>query len=729
MKKELYVQLFSLHGLLRSENLEMGKDADTGGQILYVTELAKEFSKSEHVRKIDVFTRLLSDKSISPDYSEPLEMINDKLRIVRIQCGGRKYIRKELLWPSLEEYIDRTISFIKKEGDLPDIVHGHYADAGYIAMSLSKYFGTPFVFTGHSLGRSKFDRLLKEGMKEEDILKKFKIDHRINVEEEILKSADLVIASTSHEINQQYGIYKNNSGPEFSVIPPGFDLQKFYPFYHEKTGGGSQSEKEKFALMNVKNEMNRFFINSDKPPILTICRPEKRKNINGLIESFGKDKELQAIANLAIFAGLRKDISQMEENEKSVLTEMLLLMDKYDLYGKMAIPKTNDFEYEVPALYRHAAEMNGVFSNIALIEPFGLTLIEASASGVPIVATSHGGPNDILQNLKNGLIVDPKKPEQVSHAIKKIITDKELWNQFSRNGVLNVKKYYTWESHCSRYFEELKKILRKDRKKAGPSSLKNFIGKRMNILNYLLVTDIDNTLIGNDNTNLPALREIIRSNRSWLGFGVATGRTIESATEYLNSFGIEPPDIYITSVGTEIFYKSISFNEKGWSTHISRKWYPDRIKELLSQFSFLEYQEGNTQRSFKISYYMRPNTDHLAQIHHILKKSNMYYTLIYSHDKFLDIVPHRASKGKAIKYLSQKWNIPSANILVCGDSGNDEAMLRGGVKGVVVSNYSSELEKLKGLKNIYFSEGESATGIINGLNHFNFLNKGKKKGE
>jgi hypothetical protein len=67
------------------------------------------------------------------------------------------------------------------------------------------------------------------------------------------------------------------------------------------------------------------------------------------------------MANLAIFAGIRKDISKMEDNERAVLTEILLLMDKYDPYGKIAIPKKHDFETVVPELYRLAAEKGGVF--------------------------------------------------------------------------------------------------------------------------------------------------------------------------------------------------------------------------------------------------------------------------------------------------------------------------------------------------------------------------------
>ena len=103
-KHKLYIQMFSIHGLLRSENMEMGCDADTGGQINYVVELGKALSKLSEIKRIDLFTRLIVDKSVSEDYSMPIENVSDKFRIVRIQCGGRKYIRKELLWPNLDEY-------------------------------------------------------------------------------------------------------------------------------------------------------------------------------------------------------------------------------------------------------------------------------------------------------------------------------------------------------------------------------------------------------------------------------------------------------------------------------------------------------------------------------------------------------------------------------------------------------------------------------------------------
>src|SRR6056297_2459105 len=220
---QLYIQMFSIHGLVRDHNMELGRDADTGGQVLYVVELARHLSRREDVARVDLMTRLIDDKTVSSDYAQPVTQVNDKFRIIRIQCGGKKYMRKELLWPHLDEYVDKTIQFIKSENRLPDVVHGHYADAGYVASQLAQLFNINFVFTGHSLGRSKKARLLSEGMKAAEINKKYKIDYRIYMEEDILKGSDFIIASTRQEVEQQYGAYTDSHMPRYKVIPPGLD--------------------------------------------------------------------------------------------------------------------------------------------------------------------------------------------------------------------------------------------------------------------------------------------------------------------------------------------------------------------------------------------------------------------------------------------------------------------------------------------------------------------------
>lgn len=720
-KKGFYIQLYSIHGLVRGHDLELGRDADTGGQTKYVFELAKTLSEDKRIERVELVTREIKDKTVSPDYSQQEEKVNDKFSIIRIRCGGGKYIRKELLWNHLEEFVDKSIKYIKSVGRLPDIIHSHYADAGYVCKELTQFFGIPLVHTGHSLGRDKLRKLLDNGVSKEDIEKRYKLSHRIEVEEEIIHLANLIITSTYQEIKNQYGDYKNSSEEKFKVIPPGVDIEKFYP-YNARIPLDEETAK---LIKLISEKLLNFFVRIDKPLIFTVCRPDKRKNISGLITAYGEDKVLQEKANLAIFAGIRTDISTMPDNEREVLTDILLLMDKYNLYGKMAIPKRHDTQNEVPELYRISADTGGVFINAALTEPFGLTLIEAASCGVPVVATNDGGPRDIIKNCQNGILVDVSDTKNISDAINKILDDNKLWQQFSESGMKNVKKHYTWKAHTKEYLKEIEKIAgrRKDEEKVFAQ-----VGRKLLDVEKLIVSDIDHTLLGDDS----ALREFIdhlQNTNSKVGFGVATGRTVDSAFNVLKQNNVPYPDIIISSVGAEIYYnyEGRLIYSTGWKAHIKHQWKREKIKKLLSQFKFLQYQEEENQREFKISYYTSENPENLKKVERALIKNKLNTNVIFSHGQYLDILPYRASKGKAIRYLAYRWNIPNENILVAGDSGNDSEMLKGDLLGVVVANYSSELESLKGQSRIYFASRKYAGGIVEGIGHYHFLKLKKEK--
>ena len=119
---------------------------------------------------MDLFTRLISDNDLDDSYSRQVEMVTDKFRIVRIACGGPRYIRKELLWPYLDEYVENTLEFNKKQRITPDIIHGHYPDAGYVAHKLCDAYNIPFIYTGHSLGRTKKKNLVDKGVDPDPVL-------------------------------------------------------------------------------------------------------------------------------------------------------------------------------------------------------------------------------------------------------------------------------------------------------------------------------------------------------------------------------------------------------------------------------------------------------------------------------------------------------------------------------------------------------------------------------
>jgi sucrose-phosphate synthase len=112
----------------------------------------------------------------------------------------------------------------------------------------------------------------------------------------------------------------------------------------------------------------------------------------------------------------------------------------------------------------------------------------------------------------------------------------------------------------------------------------------------------------------------------------------------------------------------------------------------------------------------------MREISAYLRQRDLHVKLIYSHQAYLDILPIRASKGLAVRYIAMKWGITPDRILVAGDSGNDEEMLKGNTLGVVVGNYSKELSKLKGRERIYFAEQPFAHGVIEGMEHYDFLN-------
>ena len=224
------------------------------------------------------------------------------------------------------------------------------------------------------------------------------------------------------------------------------------------------------------------------------------------------------------------------------------------------------------------------------------------------------------------------------------------------------------------------------------------------------------------------LLALLKDQRHRIGFGVASGRYKDMVVEVLEEHGIDDLDVIISSVGAEIYYGRDLVPDKGWASHLRNKWRPERIHDALDTLSFLSLQEDeNTQREFKVSYDLDKDTsseDALPQIYDALGRCGVPHTVIFSHGVYVDVLPLRASKGKAVRYLSNKWNIPLESIATAGDSGNDADMLRGRTSGIAVGNYSEELEPLRQeTGRIYFAKAEYASGIIEGLRHYGLIPK------
>lgn len=699
--------MISMHGLIRANDMELGKDADTGGQVTYVVELARSLAQHAGVDKVDLLTRLIEDNHLSTEYAATEEPLGPNARIIRLDCGPKRYLRKELLWSHLDQVVDKALHYLRKQARIPDLIHTHYADAGYVGQQLSLLLGIPQIHTGHSLGRPKRDRLMASGRKASTIEKQFNFERRIAVEEDIIQHASLIVTSTRQEIEQQYGMYNNFNQSRFSVIPPGTNTSRFFPPGRSK------------QVTSIQQKIDSYLADPEKPLIFAMSRPDDRKNIRGLIKAYGNSPALQSAANLLIVAGTREDIRDLEVSQQKVMTQLLFDLDCYDLWGKVAIPKFVAQD-DVPELYRLAARRRGVFVNPAFTEPFGLTLIEAAASGLPFVAPDDGGPRDILDNCRNGMIVDTLDSNAIADGLLFVLADSKRWRKWATSGLAGVWRHYSWAAHVDKYMKEVTRLLRRDQKRMRRQQALNLSTEksRIPLASMALISDIDNTLVGHKKS-LKALTSWIEDNKKSCVFGVATGRSLESAVEILKKNQVNIPDVLITSVGSEIHYGKKLVPDTGWSAHIRYMWRKDAIEKALAHFPGLTLQAPENQREFKLSYIAKPELmPPLSDIKNHLRQYDLHAQLIYSHEEFLDVLPVRASKGHAVRYLSYKWGLPLENFVVAGDSGNDIEMLIGDTRAIVVGNYSQELEKLRHNEHIYFASEHYAAGISEGLAYY-----------
>lgn len=706
VKKEgYYLLLLSVHGLIRGHDLELGCDADTGGQTKYVVELARALGELPGIARVDLITRRLVDKTVNTDYCHHIEALSDKASIVRIDCADQLYLPKEQLWDHLENFSDNLLNYLHNHNLVPDIIHSHYADAGYVGTLLSHQLSIPLIHTGHSLGRSKRKRLLASGVKSAEIEKRYNMSRRIEAEEATLGVADRIITSTNQEIEEQYGLYDFYQPNKMRVVPPGTDLTQFHP--------PDSSEKQ----CEIASEIDRFLINPDKPMILAISRPDQRKNIVTLIETFGQSDDLQKLANLVIIAGNRDDINDLESGAQEVLTGLLLSIDQFDLYGKVAYPK-HHLASDISVIYRLAALSGGVFINPALTEPFGLTLIEAAACGLPIVATEDGGPLDIISNCKNGYLIDPLDHSQITQQLLLVLSDKNKWKKMAANGIKGVNDYYSWQGHAESYLNVIKPVI----EKTEPVVRMNLQRRSRLYRNRAVFSDLDQSLLGNP-SDLPAFTQIVKDNARCSSFGIATGRRLDSALKLIKSNKIPLPDTLVTSLGTEIYYGQYLTCDTAWADHIDYLWRPDKVRKLLKDLPGISLQDKNEQSRYKISYfYDATKAPELDEIRQLLLQHDLTVNSVFSFGQFLDIVPVRASKGLALRWYAEQWDIPLDHILVAGGSGADEDMIRGNTLAVIVANrHNEELSELIELERVYYSKYPYAAGILEAIEYYDFF--------
>jgi sucrose-phosphate synthase len=345
----------------------------------------------------------------------------------------------------------------------------------------------------------------------------------------------------------------------------------------------------------------------------------------------------------------------------------------------------------------------------------------------PAVCPSERTPTEITPGPDRDptLLIDPLDKQDITKALLRVLSDISRWRTLARNGLAGVKEHYSWPAHAERYLEAIKPLL----EKVQPPPQAPLTRRPMLYHDRAIFTDLDQNLLG-DPDSLADFVRIMRANRRCTSFGIATGRRLDSALAVMRRFGIPRPDVLITALGTEIYYAPQLTADYAWARHIDYLWSPLRVRDILADLPGIERQPKSEQSRFKISYYIDPeHAPSLEEIGSRLHQADLNCHLNLSFGQFLDVVPARASKGLALRYVADQYGIPIEHCLAAGGSGADEDMLRGNTLAVVVANrHHEELSQLTDAESIYFADKPYAAGILEAIAHYRFFDACKVPG-
>jgi glycosyltransferase involved in cell wall biosynthesis len=362
--------------------------------------ILKEFSKISEL-EIDFVT-----SSIDSEYH--LEKMGEKINIHRLPIGKNKnnlhfQSQKDLLVYSWKAYFFAR-KLIKKNNY--NLSHSFFTvPCGFLSLVLKWQYKIPYIVSlrgadvpGYAERFSFIYNLLKPVIKT------------------IWKNSSAVV-SNSQGLKDL--ALKSREGQEIDVIYNGIDTEQFFP------------------KPELKNTMSQFIITTGA------SRVTQRKGLNYLIE---------AVAQLLpkdpnILVKIMGDGDAKDELEK--LAKNLGIENNIKFIGR--IPSENTTPH-----YQEAS----LFVLPSLNEGMSNAMLEALASGLPIIATDTGGTKELLNDGENGFIVKMKDSSDIAEKIEKLIQNPELRQKMASES-RKIAENFSWKKVASQYAEIYKKITRK----------------------------------------------------------------------------------------------------------------------------------------------------------------------------------------------------------------------------------------------------------------------------
>jgi mannosylfructose-phosphate synthase len=400
------VAMISTHGFVAAEP-PLGA-ADTGGQVVYVLELSKKLALLGF--EVDVWTRQFADQP-------PLERVDERVRIIRVPCGGPAFIAKERLHACLPEWVENALRFVRRNALEYRFLNSHYWDAGLAGQQLSRALRVPHVHTPHSLGVWKQRQMLTDFPEGAATFEStYNFAERNHSERQIYQDAELVIATTPVQTDMLRRDY-DVPFEKLKMIPPGYDDHRYFPV-------GAPSR-----------EAIRKRLGFDGKVVFTLGRIARNKGYDLLIRAFKEVAARDTQARLHMAVG----------GERLGAAEQGLLGELHGLTRELGLDERVTFDGYIPeaelADHYRAAD---VFVLCSRYEPFGMTAIEAMACGTPTVVTTHGGLFRILRFGVDGLFADTFDAADLGLTMLKPLRHVRLAERLSRNGAQLARSLFTW---------------------------------------------------------------------------------------------------------------------------------------------------------------------------------------------------------------------------------------------------------------------------------------------
>jgi sucrose synthase len=484
------VAVISPHGWFGQKNV-LGRP-DTGGQVVYILDqvkyLEKKMKEDLELAGLNVTPKILIVTRLIPECEnttcdQRLEKVNDTDNCYILRIPFRKkdgsihpqWISRFHLWPYLESFTEEVKGNLLKEfKSKPDLIIGNYSDGNLVATLLSQQCSVMQCNIAHALEKSKY---LFSDLNWESLEKKYKFSFQYTADLIAMNLTSFIITSSFQEIGGtkeaqgQYESYLTYSmpnlyhvtqginlfHPKFNVIPPGVPENIFFSFKNNDQRNSKTTKKLEEILFDKNTDYTVGQLeDKNKKPIFSMARIDKVKNLSGLIELFAKNKELRKISNLILITDKTTIEESKDIEEKKEIKKIYNIINKYNLksdFRWIGIGATAKRE-ELAEVYRIMADKKGIFVQPAIFEAFGLTVLEAMSSGLPTFATKFGGPSEIIQDNKNGFLINPTTPSKVSNKIleffKKTKSDPETWESISQEGIQRVQENFNWDLYSKR---------------------------------------------------------------------------------------------------------------------------------------------------------------------------------------------------------------------------------------------------------------------------------------